>query len=184
MKTRSLVGIAFFLFSISLACSSLEVASDYDHEFDFSGYHSFAWFDDSKAERKPQRPNPIIDARVHRAIAAELISKGFAQTAPDKADFFVTYFTSTDQKLSIYHSGYGYGWGPWGGWWGPAYYMPTTHVSQYDVGTLVLDVIDSRTKNLVWRGMAQKVLDDSDRSEEKIRAYINEVLASFPPGKS
>jgi len=184
MRKHWMVFGVFVGLSLLAACSTIKVASDWDHDADFSSYRSFAWFDHSKSERKPQRPDQIIDTRIHRAIAETLIAKGFKQVAPDKADFLVTYYTSTEQKIDIYHSGYGYGYGPWGGWWGPGYYMPTTHVSQYDVGTLVLDIIDAQTKDLVWRGMIQKALENSDRSEENIRDYINRVLADFPPHQS
>ena len=182
-KYLTIFGIVSF-FSLLSACSTIEVASDWDHDTDFTRYRSFAWFDHSKAERKPQRPDHLIDTRIHRAIADTLISKGFQQVAPSKADFLVTYFTSTEQKIDIYHSGYGYGYGPWGGWWGSGYYMPTTHVSQYDVGTLVLDIIDARSRDLVWRGMIQKALDKDDRSEESIRDFIHRVLSAFPPHQS
>jgi len=168
---------------LAIGCSSVSIDSDFDHTVDFSRYKTFAWFDHTGAEHQPQRPNRIVDTRIHRAVAADLISKGFTQTAPEKADFLITYFTSTEKKLQVYHSGYGYGYGPWGGWWGPYGYggMPMTHISQYDVGTLIIDIIDGGSHDLVWRGMIQKALSGNEGSEQKVHDFIADVLEAFPP---
>jgi len=59
-------------------------------------------------------------------------------------------------------------------------------VSYYDEGTVVLDIIDPKTRNLVWRGSAQSRVDDGDTPEER-DARVNEayrrILERFPPGK-
>ena len=183
MKRRIASTLGMVLIGMMMTgCSSTTVDSDFDHDIDFSKYKTFAWFDHSHSKYKPQHANQIVDARIHRAIAEELISKGFTQTAPDTADILITYHTSTEQKIDVYHSGYGYGYGYWGGYWGPYGGMPTTTVSQYDVGTLILDVIDRSTNDLVWRGMIQKALSRSDSSEEKVKKHAARLLHSFPPG--
>ncbi len=164
------------------SCTSVSVDSDFDHDIDFSKYKTFAWYDHSNSKYKPQHANQIVDARIHRAIASELLGKGFTQTAPDTADLLITYFTSTEQKIDVYHSGYGYGYGYWGGYWGPYGGYPTTSVSQYDVGTLVLDLIEREKNDLVWRGMIQKALSRSDSSEQKIKKHVARLLSGFPPG--
>lgn len=163
-------------------CSSTTVNSDYDHDIDFSRYSTFAWYDHSESQYKPLHPNQIVDTRIHRAIASEFLAKGLKQTAPDKADILITYHTSSEQKVDVYHSGYGYGYGYWGGYWGPYGGMPTTTVSQYDVGTLIIDVIDRGKNDLVWRGMIQKALSQRDSSEVRINDYVKRVLKTFPPG--
>lgn len=182
MRHIALLSLTALVAALAVGCSSVTVDSDFDHDVDFSKYKTFAWYDHSGAEHQPQRPNQIVDARIHRAMAEELIKKGFTQTAPDTADFLVTYYTSTESKIDVYHSGYGYGYGYWGGWWGP-YGMPTTQVTQYDVGTLIVDIIDGSTNDLVWRGMIQKALAGNEGSEEKVKGYVAQVLKSFPPGR-
>ena len=57
-------------------------------------------------------------------------------------------------------------------------------VSEYLEGTLVLDITDVRTEEVIFRGWARKSLD-SDPSPEKVRTYITEaveeILEDFPP---
>lgn len=182
MKISHLIVIVIVSAALLSGCSSTTVNSDYDHDVDFSKYSTFAWYDHSESKYKPQQPNQIVDARIHRAIASEFLAKGLKQTAPDKADVLITYHTSSEQKVDVYHSGYGYGYGYWGGYWGPYGNMPTTTVSQYDVGTLIVDVIDRGTNDLVWRGMIQKALSQRDSSEERINGFIKKVLRDYPAG--
>ena len=182
MKMRYSLILVLATATLVSGCTSVSVDSDFDHDIDFSKYKTFAWYNHSESRYKPQQANQIVDARIHRAIASELLAKGFTQTAPDKADLLITYFTSTERKIDVYHSGYGYGYGHWGGYWGPYGGYPTASVSQYDVGTLVLDFIDRKKNDLVWRGMIQKALSGSDSSEGKINKHAARLLSGFPPG--
>ncbi len=54
---------------------------------------------------------------------------------------------------------------------------------QYPQGTLVPDIIDVRTKEVIFRGWARKSLD-SDPSPKKVRMYVTkaveEILEDFP----
>ena len=61
--------------------------------------------------------------------------------------------------------------------------MGAGYVSEYLQGTLVLDIIDVRTDEVIFRGWASKSLD-SDPSPKKVRKYVTEaveeILEDFP----
>lgn len=160
-------------------CSSTKIDSDWDRDVDFSKYSTFAWYDHTGEERQPQQANPIVDIRIRRSVAEDLLAKGLQQTAPDKADLLVTYFTNVDRQLRMYNTGWGYGgwgYGYWGGWG-----MGQTHVYEYAEGTLVIDFVDNRKNQLVWRGMLTKALSKSDTSESRITKAVTGILQKFPP---
>jgi len=70
---------------------------------------------------------------------------------------------------------YGYGYGPyWGRYGGTA----NIDVSQYDEGTLIIDVIDMNKKELVWRGTGTGVIDPNATVEERT-ANINMQLLKY-----
>lgn len=71
-----------------------------------------------------------------------------------------------------YRIGYGYG-------WLPLYDAPGGRLA----GTLVIDILDAETHELLWRGSAEGALIDrrSDQSQEEIDAIVREVLERFPP---
>jgi hypothetical protein len=74
---------------------------------------------------------------------------------------------------SAYRVGFGY-------MWVPVYERPSGHLP----GTVVIDVFDCRTDELVWRGWAEGALTDL-RDRDETQAYLDEVvakvLAEFPP---
>ena len=66
-------------------------------------------------------------------------------------------------------------------------YAGTGRVREYLRGTLVLDIIDVRTEEVIFRGWARKSLN-SDPSPEQVRTYVTEaaeeILEDFPPAGS
>ena len=57
-------------------------------------------------------------------------------------------------------------------------------VIEYEAGTLVLDIVDSRTNRVIWRGWAQDtvegVLDNEDEMARQINEAITRMLARLP----
>ena len=85
----------------------------------------------------------------------------------------------------MYSTGWGYGWG-WGGpRWGYGYaFWPGwgyTTVSTYHEGSIVVDIVDREKEQLVWRGVATRVLGKKSSSEEKIDQTMGRLMAGFPP---
>ena len=58
-------------------------------------------------------------------------------------------------------------------------------VIEYEAGTLVLDIVDSRTNRVIWRGWAQDtvegVLDNEDEMARQIDEAVTRMLARLPP---
>jgi len=179
------IRLVAFLFAVVVlgSCSSTSVQTDYDHQVAFDRYSTFAWFE--HAEDQPHAAlNQIIDGRIRRAIAENAISKGFSQTAPDKASLLFTYYVSLNQQLRMYNTGWGYGYGHrwgWGyGFW-PGWNWGDGGVYAYHEGTIIVDVIDRENKQLVWRGVVTRALGKKSSSDEKIRKAIDRVMHDFPP---
>lgn len=172
---KSLVSV-FIIATIAIfviaGCSTISVNQDYDTGYDFSQLKTFGFI--------PIPEDAGIDQlsanRLGDAIKAELISKGY--TLSENADFGIALHFGKQTKTSVQSYGYGYG-----GWWGrPG--MGGVDVSQYDEGTLVIDFIDMKKKELVWRGTGTGIMSDSPSVEEKtenINNAVNQILAQFPP---
>lgn len=61
----------------------------------------------------------------------------------------------------------------------------TTRVRTYTVGTLVVDLFDTRTKQAIWRGTASDTVpDDPAKGDALLRAGIAEMFEGFPPGSA
>jgi hypothetical protein len=55
-------------------------------------------------------------------------------------------------------------------------------VRQYKQGTLIIDLIDASTKELVWRGVGKSEITNEDR-EEQIKQVVSDILAKYPPAE-
>ena len=178
MKTIKLLSLLFITAFIS-SCSSVRVASDYDDRTDFSVYKTYGFFEPGieKVDISDLDRNRIL-----RALEDEFAKKGF--TKSENPDLLVNFFTKARQEVDVnqFYAGWGYGWGwGWNPWmWGGNY----TTVSTSTEGTLYIDLIDAKKKELVWQGIGTGVLTmDREKKEERIREFVTNILAQFPPQK-
>ena len=159
-----------------LLCGSCAVAQDVHYNFmpgtDFSKYHTYKWV----AIEGGAHPNQIMDAEIKQAVDSQLASKGLTKTDSDKADLYVGYQVAIDQEKQW--NGYGMGGGlRWGG-------MASATSSTIDNGTLVVDMYDPTSKQLVWTGRASKTLDPSSNQEKNMKNLnkaMAKLLKNYPP---
>ena len=85
--------------------------------------------------------------------------------------------TQNQQTLNTFYDGFGGGWG-WRSWGGGAFGEATTTTDVYQVGTLVVDLFDGKTKKLIWRGSSSDTL--SNNSEKNIKNLDKAVHKMFP----
>jgi hypothetical protein len=185
-KMRISVWLAIASIAASFACSGIRVTTDYDPKADFSHVRSYAWIDErSGVEGDRADVTSLLDRRVRSAIDAELQHKGIALVDKSAAKVLVSYHLGVETKLDVNtintgYGGYGYrGYGRYGG------ISSTTTVSEYQEGTLLIDVIDPAAKQLVWRGSGQARIRQRSTPEERkarIDEAVKEILEKFPPG--
>lgn len=173
----------FFLSS----CVSVRVVADYDREADFNSYRTFAFY---KTGIDKAEISDLDKKRILKAIDTEMVTKGFQKS--NSPDLLVSIFTKEKERVDVFNQGFGpgrgWGWGGyWGGWWGPGwgwggYWGPA--VSTRTEGVLFIDLIDAKSNELVWQGKGQGSLNTSgniDKKEERIREFVSEILAKYPP---
>jgi hypothetical protein len=174
--------VAAVLGVLSLAlqgCSSVSVKHDYDREVDFQTYKNYAW---SEAEMPDDElaKNPLVKKRVQIAVDKVLGSKGYSLAETERADFVVVVHAGIKERMRIQDYGR-YGW--YDPWWGP--YGGRVDVSYFEEGTLVIDIVDAKKKELVWRGMATGIVRKyakPEKMQEDINEDVRKILAGFPPG--
>ena len=158
---------------------------DYDPTADFSNLHTYAW-----AERVPSGDD---DPRVYNDITMRKVKFAVDKALQDRGmrlvnanpDIYVAWHGAIQGKMSLQtvNSGYGYGYGWYGG--GMAMGSSTTYVNEWDEGTLLIDIIDGKKKELIWRGSAQAELqknNDPAEGQQKLNEVVANILAAFPPG--
>jgi hypothetical protein len=163
--------------AVAAGCSTLTTSADWDKTVDFSKYKTWGWKEDGSIK------NDIIARRIQTLLATELGKKGLTRS-DDNPDLWVAVHgrMSKETQINYYNSGWGYGWR--GGWGGGGMGVSTATVSEIPVGTLVVDLVDAKEKELVWRGTATDTLKPERTPEEKEKA-LGEALAKlfegYPP---
>ncbi len=176
------LSLALLLGTTGCATSSrVGVTNDFDHSVNFSAFKTWAWY--------PQQPTDteggpakgyesFLDKRMRAAVSTEMTRKGLTEvaTAPD---IYVAYSARVEQKqqVSPYYNGlgypYGYGYGYYGRGMQP--------ITQYKAGTVVIDIIDARRKELAWRGTGQAQVDQNSINEAETLRIVNGILGTYPP---
>jgi hypothetical protein len=169
---RILVFLAFTLI-VSSPSSAQHVRTDYDRGTNFSQYKTYSW-------EQVQTENPLWVNRMKDAVNSALASKGWtAVGSGGSVAIMAMEITRTHRTLNTYYDSFGGGWRRGGGiGFGDA----TTTEDTYRVGTLVVDLFDSKTKNLVWRGSTSDVLyDKSEKNIKNLHIGVQKMFGHFPP---
>jgi Domain of unknown function (DUF4136) len=160
-----------------------KVRTDYAHGTDFSKYKTYKWV---KVSDNPDL-NQLMDQRIKGAFEAELTKEGLTQVQ-DNPDLLIGYqaAVSHETQLNTFSSdmggpGYGYG-ARWGYGWGGGSSMSTTTSSTIRNGTLVLDLMDPKAKQLIFRGVATDSLSDKpEKNIKKIEKSAKKIFEKYPP---
>lgn len=175
MKTIKILSLS--LLFIVASCDSVKVYSDYDQAADFSKYKTFAYM---KSGIDKVEISDLDKRRILNAIDQQMLAKGFTKSDTNP-DLLINIFTKAREELSVnqFNAGWGYGWG-WG--WNPYMYGGQTTVTSTTEGTLYIDLIDAKKKELVWQGEGTGTLSkDRERKDEIVNNMVTKILAQYPP---
>jgi len=189
MKTLLLV----FLVPLMLMPGKMKVTYDYDKAANFGEFKTFSVALPSAADmatasaKYPTIVNQLNETSLQNAIISEMESRGY--TKSETPDLMVTYNikiqTQTEYQANtmgmgpgLYGGGfYGgfYGYGGWGG-------MSTTTVTpeDYNTGSIVIDVVSTKTNTLVWYGAgAGLISDNSTKNAEQLPSKVTQIFAKY-----
>lgn len=184
MKNLKLFSLATLAIVMLTSCSSVRVIADYDKEADFKTYKTYAFY---KTGIDKAQISDLDKKRILKAIDAEMSSRGFVKS--QQPDILVSIFTKEREQVDVYNNNFGWGWG-WGGFynpwlWGPGWgWGGGNNVSTRTEGSLYIDLIDAKNKELVWQGRGVGTLNNTkniEKKEERIREFVANILKEYPP---
>ena len=93
----------------------------------------------------------------------------------------VSIFTKERERVDVYNNNFGYGWG-----WNPWYYggYSGNTISRSTEGSLYIDLIDAKNKELVWQGKGDGTLNNTkniEKKEMRIKEFVSEIMTQYPP---
>jgi len=192
---RILIGLAVAML-LTVPAKAQKVSHDVG-DADFTGIKTFAIKNSPVGDSTTDQTvhdSPLVTERTNAAIAAQLEARGLRQ---DNAhpDVYVTTRRVYKTETTVYGSPYWYD-GPywWGGlgyaygWrydplytgWGPTYDRGTYYwVDQRLMGTLVVDVENAATGQLMWRGLAEQHVHEHASPEHRVKRVDKDVTKMF-----
>ena len=162
-----------------VGCSSMHIETQHADDVDFSRYKTWNWLPEPVTpDTDPRLADPMVKMRIRRAIEKEFLTQGFRKdtTSPD---FIVNYHAALKDQLSqsavdnsydtAMYDRYDQNW-------------TYQYTSEWQEGTLIIDILDSRTKELVWRGSAQAEIAMTASDEERDKRVEEAVrkMTSLP----
>jgi hypothetical protein len=209
MKTSlRLVLVSFIIAGLS-SCSSYNYYTAGLNKTNMSQYRSFAWLPPQGKTNKMGNASSVADLKIKDAAVVSLSTKGL-KLQTSNPDLLVTYTATVGQGSKTVYSptyygtgfypGFGFGWGyGWGygyrpyyyGFGGPyAYYGGETATGKehYKEGTIIIDLIDTRTHRVVWRGFGVgEVHNNPQKNIEDIPKVVDGIIDQLqlsPPNRS
>ena len=164
-----------------------KVFIDYDKEYD-KEIKTFAW--SKTSETSLEESQPFLHSAIVNGIEYYMTQGGNAREVDSDPDVYLTYHTSSKEKVVFNTTNYGYGYP--GGWATGGYHgvyggyggyggMSTTTASTYQMGTLIVDVWDAHSNQLIWRGSAANitVTDNPDKMKKRLDKALKKMVGEW-----
>lgn len=176
MKTK-FVTCALITILLSACGTGLHVYSDFDKDANITDYKTYSWLTREEIEQKGTNPlyyNELNDKRIKQAVYDQMKKKGFTyknELQPLEVHYHIVV---EDKTVSISE--------PLEYVYGPTWPAKRTRFYPYQQGTLIIDLMDTKNKTLVWRGWATGAIEESvsKNPEQAIQKAVAKIFTLFP----
>jgi hypothetical protein len=177
---RNVILISAVVATMTVAgCAAVTVSSHIERGANFAEYLTYDWGPpDNLPVGDPRLDNnPFFRDFILGAIEKRMAAKGFERAVSGQPDLLIHYHASVNQRVEVYETDHRYGY---------CYGDCQPQVVDYEQGTIVIDVVETATSKVVWRGWAQGamngVIDHQDRLEHRIDTSVTELMRLLPRG--
>jgi hypothetical protein len=165
---------------LSIACSGTaprHVITDRNSDADFRIYKTYRWFDGPYFEGNHATAQESLYRTLRDSVNVMLGASGleWKQFEPVEMTLHIHAGMSTPPGIEQWTA---YNW--YKPWWGA--FAPLSPASIYDPGTLVIDVIDAKRAELIWRALLPGCFTPDGRvaDMERLGRQLREAFSSFP----
>jgi hypothetical protein len=179
--SRTVTAVALAVTLLTGAGTALAGAhSDFTKSYPLQTLKTFEFKQQNRISRDPLANNDIWANEVRQAIRSDLASHGIAEATNGKPDVYVAFYVGLKDRYDVNYVGYGlpvFHRGFRGRWWGwPAGY--DVWAMPYTESTVIVDIIDAHTNQLVWRGYDTDTLNTKD-SDKTLSKAVDNVFSRF-----
>jgi hypothetical protein len=183
IKPRLAAALAAGAIALAGCSSGPDVRADYDRAADFGKYRTFGFVAQAGTDSGDFRS--LSTQMLQNAAARQMEQRGY--TRAENPDLVINFTGRLEEKVDVqstpapyYGPGWGYGgWhgAPYGGWGGTEV---TTR--RYNVGTLVIDVVDREKRQVVFQGAVSGVVtkEMQQNREASINRAVEGIFMQYP----
>lgn len=184
-----------FLLSVGivlLGCSRVDVSTQQAPNLNMKAYKTYAWLPPTDTLSNSFAKDQVVSGQIISKVNQELQEKGY-RLEVQNPDLLVLVRANYDKELDYqtiapsYNYGPGFYTGPWYDYYYPSYgnlgYIsggPLVREVEYTQGTVIIDLIDSRKNQVVWRGVATDEIYEDDEIAKETVENVEEIFEEFP----
>jgi len=151
------------------------VTIDYDHSVNFLKFKTYTW-------GKVHATDPSVEDRVTIALNRDMGGRYMTEVAKG-GDVTITAIEATQDKqefTTFYDSLGDFAWQrPWGS---AGFLDSQATLNDVPLDTLVVDMYDTKTHKLLWRGtVTEPVVKSEDKNDQKIDKAVTQLISKYPP---
>jgi Domain of unknown function (DUF4136) len=180
IATGTLIALALTMLAGGLVTA--ETNSYFDKDYEYATLKTFDFKTQRRISSDPIANNRLWAEEVRDEIIKNLQANGFEHVAGGRPDCLVAFYIGLQQKYDVQYMDYGYPgfWGRrrFGGWgWG---WPSNSDVWQvpYTDSTLIVDIIDGQTNQLIWRGYDENTID-MKKPDKRLDKAVDTLVKRF-----
>jgi Domain of unknown function (DUF4136) len=172
MRARGQAVVFLLILLTGSAAWAQKIDVQFDSSADFSKYKTFAIRDGKLNSKNPALNSELVKKQIEADIRQDLTTRGLTEATDGPADLNVVYHFGSQRKAEV--EAYPAGWRGWG----------TRYVRvPYAEGTLVIDLRDTGTHSMVWRGIASEDKSNASDIQKKLDSMVKKAIEKYPPKK-
>lgn len=175
IRLRSCLLLLSLVTALGCTGNKMLIRAEVDPAANVAAYRTFAWLPGEPGiPGEPRLDNITLDRNIRFTVDSELARRGYVKASSGAPDFLIGYRADIKEKVINSIRDY-YDYRQLGG----KDAVTDAYVFGHEEGALTLDVVDGRTRQLVWRASATAVVDPKER-EPRIAEALRRMLAQFP----
>ena len=195
MKNRSIFTGSLLVAVVALLVSCGTVAHvEKDPSVNLNNYKTFSWIDESGKNKDGKSYNDFQEKYLKDLVTRELEKSGWQKARNENADALIDYDIMVENNVeerseSVYsRPTVRYFYNPYTRRVTPVYY-PSQYMGQnyYDVpyksGTITVNIVDTKTNNMIWQGWTETELASRRLSQEDIQKAVRSIFKKFDVAK-
>lgn len=183
MKGISRVAIVGVVVTAACMRAGMEIRTMAEPNAQFSTLHTFRMLPapprrdglPASGDDDPMINNSIANRAIQDRIVKAFADRGYVYDQMH-GDFAVAFYASSREKLDVTNWDYGYPFDPRVAW-----YPREQTITQYTEGTMIVDVLKTGPRQLLWRGQGRgELTGDSIADVNRLANAAAAIVSKFP----